>query len=148
MPDPSASLPYPRSAYDRVDGIVYFARMVHKMRLRSAGELRPDYEENLGGGFDGRMCRYLGVDYPALCEAVGRGGDDREILEWCYTRGIRLSEEQKLVWNKFITKRGLRDEDDGSTQELEEYKTGSGLGHRTDLVTYFDYYEVDEGRRE
>ncbi len=53
-----------------------------------------------------------------------------------------------LVWNKFMLKRGWRDEDDGSTQELERYKASSGLAHRTDLVTFFDYYEVDEGRRQ
>ena len=46
-----------------------------------------------------------------------------------------------------MLKRGWRDEDDGSTLELEAYKAGSGLAHRTDLVTFFDYYEVDEGRR-
>ena len=46
-----------------------------------------------------------------------------------------------------MLKRGWRDEDDGSTQELERYKASSGLAHRTDLVTFFDYYEVDEGRK-
>ena len=45
-----------------------------------------------------------------------------------------------------MVKRGWRDEGDGSTQELESYKARSGLAHRTDLVTYFDYYEVDEKR--
>lgn len=147
MPDSTDSMPYPRSAFDLTDGIVYFARMVEKIRLRDAGKLRPDYEENLGRGFDGRMCRYLGVRYSTLCERVKQGGDDQVILEWCYAQGIRLSDEQKLVWNKFITKRGLRDEDDGSTQELARYKTASGLGDRNDLETFFDYYEVDERRR-
>ena len=33
------------------------------------------------------------------------------------------------------------------TAELERYKTASGLAHRNDLLTFFDYYEVDEGRR-
>ncbi len=32
-------------------------------------------------------------------------------------------------------------------RELEAYKVTSGLAHHTDLVTFFDYYEVDEGRR-
>jgi len=46
-----------------------------------------------------------------------------------------------------MLKRGWRDEDDGSTQELESYKAASGLADRADLVTFFDYYEVDEGRK-
>ena len=44
-------------------------------------------------------------------------------------------------------KRGWRDDDDGSTEELAAYKAESGLAHRADLVTFFDFYEVDEGRR-
>jgi hypothetical protein len=58
-----------------------------------------------------------------------------------------LSEKQILDENKLMEKRGWRDEDDGDTQELEAYKAASGLAHCTDLVTFFDYYEVDEGRR-
>lgn len=134
----------PRSAYDRTGGLVYFARMLDKIRLHSAGELRADFHANLGSGFDGRCCRLLGVEYAALRERVLAGGSDDEVLAWC---AVHPSEEQILVWNKFMLKRGWRDEDDGSRQELEEYKAASGLAHRTDLVTFFDYYEVDEGRR-
>ena len=50
-------------------------------------------------------------------------------------------------WNKFMLKRGWRDEDDGSTQELLRYKASSGLSDRNDILTFFDYYEVDEGRK-
>lgn len=136
----------PRSAYDQVGGLVYFARMLDKVRLHAAGRLRADFHANLGDGFDGRCCRFLNVSYSALCDRVHTGGTDEEILAWCHARGTRPSEEHLLVWNKFMLKRGWRDEDDGSTQELEAYKTGSNLSHRTDLLTFFDYYEVDEGR--
>ena len=137
----------PRSAYDRTGGIVYFARMLDKIRLHSARALRADYHANLGSGFDGRCCRFLGVDYSALRDRVVAGGTDDEILDWCFAHGNRPSEEQILVWNKFMLKRGWRDEDDGSTQELERYKAASGLAHRTDILTFFDYYEVDESRK-
>ena len=137
----------PRSAYDRTGGIVYLARMLHKIRLHAAGTLRADYHANLGTGFDGRCCRFLGVEYAALRARVLEGGTDDEVLAWCFARGTRPNDEQVLVWNKFMLKRGWRDEDDGSTQELERYKASSGLAHRADLVTFFDYYEVDEGRK-
>ncbi len=139
----NALFPFPRSAFDRTGGIVYLARMLDKIRLRAAGKLRPEYEENAGVGFDGRCCRFLGVTYPALGERTLAGGTDEEILAWCG----HPNEEQILVWNKFMLKRGWRDEDDGSTQELAAYKAASGLAHRADLLTFFDYYEVDEGRR-
>ena len=137
----------PRSAYDRTGGIVYFARMLNKIRLRTAGTLRADFHANLGSGFDGRCCRFLGIEYTALRDRVLEGGTDDEILTWCFSQGKGPTEEQVLIWNKFMVKRGWRDEDDGSTQELDRYKAGSGLAHRTDIVTFFDYYEVDEGRK-
>ena len=137
----------PRSANDRTGGLVYFARMLEKIRLHSTGELRADFHANLGEGFDARCCRLLGVTYAALRERVLAGAADVDIFEWCQTNGAPLSDEQILVWNKFMEKRGWRDEDDGSTQELESYKAASGLAHRVDLVTFFDYYDVDEGRR-
>jgi hypothetical protein len=138
----------PRSAYDKVGGIVYFARMLDKIRLQAAGRLPADYQQNLGRGFDGRCARFLGVAYAALCERALLGGTDEEVLQWCFTQGRQPSDEEVLVWNSFMRKRGWRDEEDGCTQELNEYKAQSGLSHRTDLLTFFDYYEVDEGRRE
>ena len=144
------NLSVPRSAYDRVGGVVYFARMLHKIRLHAAGRLREDYLSNLGGAFDGRCCRFLGVTYDELRQRVladGGTATDEEIFEWCGQRGTRPNEEQVLVWNKFMSKRGWRDEDDGTTQELEDYKAGSGLAHRAEILTFFDYYDVDEGRR-
>jgi len=137
----------PRSAFDRIGGIVYFARMLHKIRLRAAGKLRTDFHANLGSGFDGLCCRFLGVTYSTVRDRVLAGGTDDEILAWCFTNGTRPSEEQILIWNKFMLKRGWRDEDDDSTQELERYKASSGLAHRSDILTFFDYYEVDEGRK-
>lgn len=148
MPSETNTSAYvPRSAFDRTGGIVYFARMVDKIRAQAAGTLAADYQANLGVAFDGRCCRFLGVEYPALCERVLAGGADDEILEWCCQSGRRPTDEQILIWNGFMIKRGWRDEDDGSTQELAAYKAGSGLAHRADLVTFFDFYEVDEGRR-
>jgi len=126
---------------------VYFARMLHKIRLRAAGKLRADFHPNLGSGFDGRCCRFLGVTYSTVRDRALAGGTDDEILAWCFTNGTRPSEEQILIWNKFMLKRGWRDEDDDSTQELERYKASSGLAHRSDILTFFDYYEVDEGRK-
>jgi hypothetical protein len=71
------------------------------------------------------------------------GGTDDEILCWCFELGSRPGAEQMLVWNKFMLKRGWRDEDDGSTWELELYKAASGLADRKDILTFFDYYEVE-----
>ena len=98
---------FPRSAYDKVGGIVYFARMLDKIRLMAAGKLPSDYHKNLGVGFDGRCCRFLGVTYSAIQERVQRGGADEEVLEWCFDHVRKPNDEEILIWNAFMTKRGL-----------------------------------------
>ena len=138
---------YPRSAFDKVGGLIYFPRMLDKIRLHAAGKLTTDYRENLGNGFDGRCTRFLKVAYPALRERVLQGGTDEEILEWCFATGRRPEAEEILVWSAFARKRGWRDEEEGSTAALEKYKAENGVGDRSDIVTFFDFYEVDEHRK-
>ncbi len=133
----------PISAFTQVGGMVYFARMLDKIRKQSRGELREDFHANLGKGFDGRCCKFLRVGYEALQTRVLQGGTDVEILAWCRQQGHAVSEDDIVLWNGFAQKRGWRDE---ATAVFEKYKAESGLAHRTDLLTYFDYYEVDEGR--
>ena len=136
----------PRSAYDQTRGLVFFARMLDKIRLKHAQMLHPDYLENLGRGFDGRCCRFLGVEYSALPDKTLAGGTDEEILEWCLQQGSHPNEEQISIFSSFLRKRGWRD-DDATTKGLEDFKAGRGLAHRSDIVTFFDFYDVDEGRR-
>ncbi|MEO6755628.1 MAG: DUF5069 domain-containing protein [Chthoniobacteraceae bacterium] len=83
---------------------------------------------------------------PHSANALSQAATMTKVLARCHSCGTRPTDEQLLVWNNFMEKRGWRDEDDGSTQELEAYKAAIGLAHRTDLVTLFDDYEVDEGR--
>src|SRR5438309_489448 len=42
-----------RSPSAKVDGLVYFGRMLDKIRLHAKGELPAEYQPNLGKGFDG-----------------------------------------------------------------------------------------------
>ena len=133
----------PISAFTKTGGMLYFARMAGKIRLHARSELREDFHENLGKGFDGRCCKFLHLDYDALKARVLQGGTDDEIFAWCQEHGRPLNDIDIFVWNAFAQKRGWRDD---ATAGFEKYKAESGLAHRTDLLTYFDYYEVDEGR--
>lgn len=134
------------SPYEKVRGLVWVARMLGKIRMRGSGQLPADYLPFMGQGFDRRCVRFLGVSYDALTERVAAGGTDEEILEWCFTTGRRPSEFEIHVWNEYMTKRGWRDTD-APPSDLQGYKETYGLGHRSDILTYFDFYEVDEGRR-
>ena len=137
----------PCSAYRETGGLVYFARMLDKIRLRAAGTLPAGYLEYLGKGSDGRCCRFLNVNYAAVERRVLADGTDEQVLDWCFVQGRRPSDEEIAVFNGFARKRGWRDDRDGGSRLLEEQKAANGLGHRSDIVTFFDFYDVDEGRQ-
>jgi Domain of unknown function (DUF5069) len=128
-----------RSSYEKVGGLVFFGRLLDKIRLHSQGKLPADY--NLGTGMDGRCARFLQIEYAKIVERALRGGTDEEILEWCFQKGRRPGEEDILVWNAFMSKRGWRDE---ASDGLAEEKRKHGFAHRDDIQTFFDFHKVDE----
>jgi len=135
----------PRSDYIETKGLVYFARMLDKIRLKAAGKLPPDYFTGVEDPthFDARCTRFLGVNYDELVERTRQGGSDEEILEWCFARGRRPSEEEISIWNSFLRKRGWRDE---ASEELAESKSEAGFGDRDDIQTWMDLHDAEEGR--
>lgn len=144
-PNPTI-IPGLRSPYDQTGGIVYFSRMLDKIRLHSRGLLPDDWVNALGfaypTSFDSRCCRFLAIAYDELREQVLKGGTDDEILEWAFTHGRRPSEEEIEIWNGFMTKRGWRD---AGTAVV--HKRLAEIGLPTDAVsTMFDFIDLDEGR--
>ena len=124
--------------------MIYFARMLDKIRKHARGELRADFQGNLGKGFDARCAGFLRVSYEPLKERVLQGGSDEEVLRWCFASGRELDAEDIVVWNEFLRKRGWNDE---ASEILAKRKAESGLAARADIQTMLDYFEVDEGRR-
>jgi gluconokinase len=134
---------YPRSPYEKVGGIVYFGRMLDKIRLLAAGDLPEDLTENLGKGFDLRCINFLRVSYPDLAAKVREGATDDEALNWCYSKGRRPSDEEIEIWNEFMRKRGWNDV---GSDMVAQRKKESNLAHRDDIVTMFDYIVADEAQ--
>ena len=134
---------YPRSPKEMVGGIVYFGRMIDKIRLMESGDLHTELHANLGKGFDERAASLVGVPYENLRARVRQGGSDEEILAWCYENGTRPTEEQIEVWNGFMLKRGWNDE---LSETLVRRKKESGFEARDDIQTMFQYIDADEGR--
>lgn len=137
----------PVSDYVETKGLIYFARMLDKIRLKAAGKLPPDYFVGLDPDptvFDARCTRFLGINYDELVKRALQGGTDEEILEWCFTNGRQPSEEDIEIWNAFILKRGWRD---AASEDLEAAKKREGLAHRDDIKTWVDLHDAEEGRR-
>jgi hypothetical protein len=130
--------------YDRTRGMFYFARMCSKIRLHAAGKLPEDYFDMLGQGFDGRTCRFLRVSYEDVTAQVLSGKSNEEVLDWCFENGRTLTDEELLIYNSFMSKRGWRDDE---TDEFIPAQIGNyGLPENCGAVTDFDLIEMDEGR--
>lgn len=130
--------------YEKTGGLFYFARMCSKIRLHADGKLPEDYHEMLGDGFDGRTCRYLRINYEDVRAQVLSGKADEEVLDWCLTHGRPLTDEEILIYNSFMSKRGWRDDetDEFIPEMIKEY----GLKDDGSVLTDFDLIEMDEGR--
>ncbi len=137
----------PCSDYRETKGLIYFARMLDKIRLNARGQLAAGYFVGVDDPtfFDARCTRFLGVDYDELVDRTLQGGSDEEILDWCFEHGRKPNDEEILIWNAFLSKRGWRDE---ASADLQLTKEQLGWGDRADVQTWVDLHEAEEGRLE
>lgn len=134
----------PTTALRETLGMIYFARMLDKIRLGALGTLRDDFCDNLGAGFDGRCVNFLRVEYSDLVVRVGLGGSDEEILRWCFETGRALNEGDIFIWNQYLSKVGWKD---GLSETLARRKKESHLETQDQIQTMVEYFEYDEGRK-
>ena len=132
-----------RSPRAKVGGLVYFGRMLDKIRVHAKGELPSEYQPNLGERFDRACVDLLGVDYRELVDRVKEGGTDEEILAWCFAKGRKPADGEIHVWNEFMRKRGWNDE---VSETLTRRKKEAGMAGRTEIRTMIDFIDADEGR--
>jgi gluconokinase len=132
-----------RSPHDKVSGLVYFGRMLDKIRLHQSGTLPADFHANLGEGFDKACVQFLGVPYEEIVGHVKSGAADEETLAWCRAHGRQFTEYDAQVWNEFMRKRGWNDV---ASERLVQRKAESGLSARDEIQTMFDYIDADEER--
>src|SRR5919202_5031317 len=133
----------PVSDHKKTKGLIYFARMLDKIRLKAAGQLPPGYFTGLEPDptvFVARCTRFLKIYYEELRTRTLEGGTDEQILEWCFQRsGYRPNEEEIQIWNGFILKRGWRD---AGSEDLAETKRREGFGDRDDIQTFVDNHDA------
>ena len=135
----------PVTDYKKTKGLIYFARMLDKIRLHAAGRLARGYFVGVEDPtfFDSRCTRFLGVGYDELTKRTLEGGSDEEILDWCFVHGRKPGAEEIEIWNAFLAKRGWRDE---GSADLMEAKKRNGWENRDDIQTWVDLHDAEEGR--
>ena len=136
-----------RSPRETVGGIAVFGRILDKIRLQSSqGALPEGYHLGVIPANAPLMIGCAGfwaVDFDALAKRTLEGGNDEEILEWCFENGRRPDDEQIEIWNGFMAKRGWRD---AASSGVAQQKHDAGLGDRDDIQTFFDLMDAEEGR--
>ena len=139
-----ANVPGLRSPYAKVGRLVYFGRMLDKIRLHAAGKLPvADYGANLGKAFDARCCSFLRVSYEELKARVLVGDlSDAQLLDWAAQRGGSRTDEECEIWNAFMMKRGWRD----VGAEILAKRIGESRLEDRPIMTMFDYLDFDEDR--
>ena len=142
-----------RSPYARVGRLVYFGRMLDKIRLHAAGALPADYAANLGDAiptvFDGRICRFLRVTFAELQAHVvaNPAASDAAVLAWVEARAVAAghaprTDEECEIFCAFLSKRGWRD---SGAPILAQRAAEPAVAGRP-IATMFDYIDFDEGR--
>jgi hypothetical protein len=108
---------YPQSPNETMRGMMYFPRMLDKIRLHAGGELHEDYH-------------YRAVLTKRFWSGVSKKAGDS-------------NEGDIVAWNGFTSKLGWRD---FATPTLERLKKEHGISDRSDIVTIPDLINFDEGR--
>lgn len=148
-------IPGLRSPYARVGRLVYFGRMLDKIRLHARGALPAEYVENLGEPaakptvFDGRLSRFLRVPYAEIRDhtLANPTASDADILAWAEARAAAAghaprTDEECEIFCAFLTKRGWRDHANGLLRQRIAESKLEGVP----IETMFDYLDADEGR--
>jgi hypothetical protein len=133
----------PRSPYDRLGGYVHLPRLIDKAKLHRKGLLNGYNYKTVG--FDKHLLAFLKLNPDGFEEAANRLEDDGAILEWIEKNGAKHSEEEIEQWNQAMISR----HPDSAVKKARflHFLREVGGADRSDIRTYFDLIEFDEGRK-
>jgi len=132
---PSAYVPHPAT------GLLHLPRFLAKIRKHLAGELPKSYQRNFCKGFDRFLCLHLGIDPEQVIAAVRESVDERSLdarLLALFPSDLRVH-----VWNRELVQKGMSEM---GREALDDAKRKMGAAHRTDVISFADMIDLDEGR--
>ncbi len=135
---------YPRSPRETMCGWTHLPRYVDKIRLHLAGRLHPDYQPNLGKGFDGMWLSAAGVTHEQFVEVVQRSLTDGEICDWVRVHAPKPDAEKAAHREAMLNR--PRPDDAAGQERLQKRKAEAGLSHRDDIRSFVDFIDADEKR--
>ena len=124
-------------------GLLHLPRFLAKIRKSLNGELPKSYQRNFTKGFYGFLCLHLGISPQDVIECVKNASSDQELDE--QLKNLFPEELNSHIWNRKVVQMGMSDM---AFEKLEEVKSDLGAEDRTDLRSFADVIEFDEGRIE
>lgn len=125
-------------------GWMHLPRYVDKIRLHLTGKLAPDYQPNLGKGFDERWLKAAGVTHEQFVDVVRNSITDGEVADWVL-KNVNRSEQDKANHRAGMFDYPAAD-DQKMLDRLVTRKKEAHLDHRDDIKTFVDFIDADEGR--
>jgi len=135
---------YPRSPRETMAGWPHLPRYVDKIRLHLAGKLHPDYQPNLGKGFDGLWLKAAGVTHEQMLDLVKNSTTDGEVCDWV-RKNVKQSPGEKAALLPQMLNYPKAD-DAEAVARLKLRKEQAGLAHRDDIKCFVDFIDADERR--
>ncbi len=135
---------YPRSPRETMCGWMHLPRYIDKIRLHLAGELHPDYRENLGKGFDERWLKAAGLSHEQFVEVVKGTVTDGQVCDWVLKNVKKTDAEKKAHAEGMLNY--PRPDDAPMQARLKMRKEQAGLSHRDDIQRFVDFIDADENR--
>jgi hypothetical protein len=122
-------------------GLLHLPRFLAKIRKHLRGELPKSYQRNFGKGFDRFLCLHLGVEPDQVIACVREASDDTDLDR----RLLALLPADRRVhtWNRELVQKGMSEM---GREALLDAKRKMGAEHRTDLISFADMIDFDEGR--
>jgi hypothetical protein len=135
---------YPRGPRETMCGWMHLPRYIDKIRLHLAGQLHPDYQPNLGRGFDGAWLKAAGLTHDQFVEVVRGSITDGQVADWVL-KHVRKSEAEKKAHAEGMLNYPKADDADGQAR-LKMRKEQNGLAHRDDITSFVAFIDADEKR--
>lgn len=135
---------YPRSPRETMDGWMHLPRYIDKIRLHLAGRLHPDYQPNLGKGFDGLWLQSAGVTHDQMIEVVRQSLTDGQVCDWVRTHVKRSAADKAAHAQAMLAYPAPNDA--AGQERLRQRKQAAGFEHRDDIRGFVDFIDADEKR--
>ncbi len=122
-------------------GLLHLPRFLAKIKKHIAGTLPKSYQRNFCKGFDRFLCMHLGIEPEKVIEIVRNSKSDAEIDEKLlalFPKDLRVAK-----WNREIVQKGMSEM---GKEALNEAKKKMDALDRTDIISFADMIDFDEGR--